>query len=172
MVEVEGVSACQRCARGQGCGAGIFNQGISPTQIACFTREPVAANQTVDIEIEEASSSWLWLVAGAYGLPLLGLLLASLITTWAMPTIGTSKPLALADTRPAQEEIEPAAIIVIKELIQTLEPGRAPLNTKDQPPVGTTMAEWKLQAAHKNQSLPSLASLLPLKNLPEARRLS
>jgi positive regulator of sigma E activity len=90
MVEVEGVSACQRCARGQGCGAGIFNQGISPTQIACFTREPVAANQTVDIEIEEAGSSWLWLVAGAYGLPLLGLLLASLITTWAMPTIGTS----------------------------------------------------------------------------------
>ena len=92
-----------------------------------------------------------------------------------MPTIGTSKPLALADTRPAQEEIEPAAITVIKEFIQTMEPGRAPLNTKDQPPVGTTMAEWKVQAAqaaHKNQSLTSLASLQPLKNLQEAGRLA
>ena len=87
-------------------------------------------------------------------------------------TIGTSKPLALSDRRPAKEEIEPAAITVIKELIQTLEPGRVPLNTKDHPPVGTTMAECKGQASHKNQSLPSLASLQPLKNLQEARRLA
>ena len=90
MVEVEGVSACQRCARGQGCGAGIFNQGISATQITCFTRESVVKNQAVDIEIEEAGSSWLWLVAGSYGLPLLGLLMASLVATWVMPTIGKS----------------------------------------------------------------------------------
>jgi len=63
LVEVEGASACQRCARGHGCGAGIFNQGISATQIACFTTQSVLANQTVDIEIEETGSGWLWLVA-------------------------------------------------------------------------------------------------------------
>jgi positive regulator of sigma E activity len=89
VVEVEGVNACQRCARGQGCGAGIFNQGIQTTRLDCFTSVPVSANQTVDIEIEEAGSSWLWLVAGAYGLPLLGLLLASLAASWIMPGLAT-----------------------------------------------------------------------------------
>lgn len=90
LVEIEGLSACQRCARGQGCGAGIFNQGIQATQLACFTSVSVAANQTVDIEIEEAGSSWLWLVAGAYGLPLLGLLLASLSASWAVQSASAS----------------------------------------------------------------------------------
>ena len=98
LVEVEGVSACQRCARGQGCGAGIFNQGTQATRLNCFTTVQVSANQTVDIEIEEAGSSWLWLVAGAYGLPLLGLLLASLAASWTMPGAATflmfSEPLA------------------------------------------------------------------------------
>jgi positive regulator of sigma E activity len=91
VVEVQGVSACQRCARGQGCGAGIFNQGIQATRLHCFTRVPVLANQTVDIEIEEAGSSWLWLVAGAYGLPLLGLLLASFAASWIMPGLARSQ---------------------------------------------------------------------------------
>ncbi len=77
-VEVDSISACQRCANGQGCGAGIFNQGISAAQIDCYTPLSVAANQHVDIEIDDGGSTWLWLVAGAYGLPLLGFVSASL----------------------------------------------------------------------------------------------
>lgn len=91
-VEVQGVSACQRCAKGQGCGAGIFNHGVSASQVSCFTSEPVLANQTVDIEIQEAGSNWLWLVAGAYGLPLLGLLLGSLSANWVMTHLSPSLP--------------------------------------------------------------------------------
>lgn len=94
LVEVEGVSACRRCALGQGCGAGIFNQGIQSTRIACFTEMPVSANQAVDIEIQESGASWLWLVAGAYGLPLLGLLLASLAANWAFTDHSGALPLA------------------------------------------------------------------------------
>jgi len=90
LVEVEGVSACMRCARGRGCGAGIFNHGLKATRLTCFTSEWVFANQTVDIEIEESGSCWLWLVAGAYGLPLSGMLVASLVASWAMPTLATS----------------------------------------------------------------------------------
>ena len=94
LVEVQGVSACQRCAKGQGCGAGIFNHGIKATHIACFTNVSVLANQSVDIEIEEAGASWLWLVVGAYGLPLLGLLSASIAASVAMPSLVTIWPAA------------------------------------------------------------------------------
>ena len=90
LVEVDGVSACQRCARGNGCGAGIFNHGVQASRLACFTSEWVSADQRVEIEIEEADSSWLWLVAGAYGLPLLGMLLASVVANWILPTLATS----------------------------------------------------------------------------------
>lgn len=79
-VEVDGVSACQRCEKGQGCGAGIFNQGVRAAQIECFTPIAVSANQHVEIEIEDSGSQWLWLVAGAYGLPLIGFVGASLVT--------------------------------------------------------------------------------------------
>lgn len=93
MVEVEGVSACQRCAQGQGCGAGIFAQGIQPSQLSCFTSVRLSASQSVDIEIEEADSSWLWLVVGAYGLPLMGVLVASLTANWAAPILSGSRVL-------------------------------------------------------------------------------
>lgn len=96
LVEVSGASACQRCASGQGCGAGIFNQGVQSTQLVCFTSVKVSANQIVDIEIEGTDSSWLWLVAGAYGLPLLGVLLASLVANWAAPALITMRGLDTA----------------------------------------------------------------------------
>lgn len=80
LVEIEGVSACQRCANGQGCGAGIFNHGIQAAQIECQTPISLSENQQVEIEIDDSGSQWLWLVAGAYGLPLLGFLGLSLLT--------------------------------------------------------------------------------------------
>lgn len=80
LVELEGVSACQRCANGQGCGAGIFNQGIQAAQIECLSPVALSENQQVEIDIDDSGSHWLWLVAGAYGLPLIGLLGVSLLT--------------------------------------------------------------------------------------------
>ncbi|MFK8077968.1 MAG: SoxR reducing system RseC family protein [Granulosicoccus sp.] len=80
LVEVEGVSACQRCAKGQGCGAGIFNHGIQAARIECHTPISLSENQQVEIEIDDSGSQWLWLVAGAYGLPLLGMFGFSLLT--------------------------------------------------------------------------------------------
>lgn len=84
-VEVEGLSGCQRCANGQGCGAGVFAHGTRSIQLECATTERVALNQQVIIEVDDAGSHWLWLVAGAYGLPTLGLLAATLAATYLLP---------------------------------------------------------------------------------------
>lgn len=88
---VESVSACQRCAKGQGCGAGIFNQGQRPVQLKCYTGESVRQGQQVVIERDSEDSGWLWLVAGAYGLPTVGLIGASLLA-WALVTLVNSSP--------------------------------------------------------------------------------
>ena len=84
-VALEGVSACQRCARGEGCGAGLFNQQGQPVHVDCQTPLTVLAEQSVIIEHEDGDASWLWAVAGAYGLPTLGLLLACLLATLLLP---------------------------------------------------------------------------------------
>ena len=84
-VAIDGVSACQRCANGEGCGAGLFNQGIQSVQLECRTVQAVRAQQTVMVEHDDADSGWLWVVAGAYGLPTLGLLIACLLAEWFLP---------------------------------------------------------------------------------------
>ncbi len=77
-VELEGVSACQRCASGRGCGSGLLDRTSGKSILSCYTSEPVKSDQRVLIEFDDQSTSWLWLVAGSYGLPLLGMLGASL----------------------------------------------------------------------------------------------
>lgn len=84
-VAIDGVSACQRCANGKGCGAGLFNQGIQVVQLECRTEQALQARQSVVIEHDDADSGWLWVVAGAYGLPTLGLLAACLLAEWFLP---------------------------------------------------------------------------------------
>lgn len=84
-VEVEGISGCHRCAKGQGCGAGVFAHSTRSIHIQCKTSQQVEENQQVTIEIDESGSRWLWLVAGAYGLPTLGLIGATLLATLFLP---------------------------------------------------------------------------------------
>lgn len=75
-VEIQSASQCARCARGQGCGAGIFNQGVAAVQLSCLSDCVVRAGDEVVVEFEDDESShWLYLVMVAYGLPTAGLLL-------------------------------------------------------------------------------------------------
>lgn len=87
VVQLDNVSQCLRCSRGQGCGAGISGsfessgpRGVQ-LQARITTRLPLSAGQKVLIDIDEHGSGWLWSVFGAYGLPLTGLLLATGLAT-------------------------------------------------------------------------------------------
>lgn len=75
-VELNNLSSCSRCARGGGCGAAVLGAADQPLRIACRTSLPLHAGQRVTVAHDEGDSSWLWLVSGAYGLPLLGMLIA------------------------------------------------------------------------------------------------
>ncbi|NND91461.1 MAG: SoxR reducing system RseC family protein [Granulosicoccus sp.] len=83
-VELRNVSACARCSRGQGCGAGLFGQGGVPLRLTCVSEHDVLAEDPVVVEFDDGDAGWLWLVAGAYGLPLLGMLLTTLSTQAAL----------------------------------------------------------------------------------------
>lgn len=95
-VEIPSASQCARCQRGQGCGAGIFNQGVAAVTLSCVSRQAVQAGDKVVVEFEDDERShWLWLVMGAYGLPTAGLLLAAVsaglaLQHWAPPAIQQS----------------------------------------------------------------------------------
>ncbi len=84
-VEIIGPSGCARCARGQGCGAGIFNQGMAPVRLICLSEYPVNAGEELVVEFDDGGAHWLWLVCGAYGLPLAGLMAATVITSFYLP---------------------------------------------------------------------------------------
>jgi len=89
-VSLDGVSACQRCANGQGCGAGLFNQGSRPVQFECYTSDAVLAEQAVVVEHEDGGSGWLWMVGGAYGLPTVSMLAACLLADAFLPGSSSS----------------------------------------------------------------------------------
>lgn len=80
-VEIEGIRACQRCARGQGCGSAILDLQSSALHLLCQSDVPVRESQRVTVYINEQDSRWLWFVAGAYGLPLSGLLAGAMLGT-------------------------------------------------------------------------------------------
>lgn len=79
LVEIDNVAACQRCARGQGCGTNIFRQSGKAIQLYCRSDLDVIKDQQVTVEFDEGDSRWLWLIAAAYGLPLIGMITAAAI---------------------------------------------------------------------------------------------
>lgn len=87
VVELDPVSQCLRCSRGQGCGAAIAGAfGVAGEQGVRLTIQQAdsarfKAQQKVLVEIDEQGSGWLMAVFGAYGLPLAGLLMASALAT-------------------------------------------------------------------------------------------
>lgn len=78
LVELDPAASCQRCARGEGCGAGLLASRSRPVQLVVNDHLGAMAGQRVLIE-GGSDSHWLWVVAGAYGLPTLGLLLGAVM---------------------------------------------------------------------------------------------
>ncbi|MGQ7846280.1 SoxR reducing system RseC family protein [Granulosicoccus sp. 3-233] len=96
-VQIHAPSQCMRCARGQGCGAGIFNQGVAAVQLSCLSERAVEAGDEVLVEFEGAeNANWLRLVLGAYGLPTGGLLLAIVTSSLALERALPAASLSLA----------------------------------------------------------------------------
>ncbi len=93
-VEINSQSGCARCARGQGCGAGIFSRGMAPVRLSCLSEHPVNAGEQLVIEFDEGGAHWLWLVCGAYGLPTAGLIAATVITSFYLPGDGISQAIS------------------------------------------------------------------------------
>jgi len=110
-VEVEGIGGCQRCAKGRGCGAGVFGQSAQSIRIECKTSAQLRQDQQVVIEVDDSGSSWLWLVAAAYGLPTLGLIAATLIATLFL----SSGPWSVGDV-PSTAQSWREALIVLAAL--------------------------------------------------------
>lgn len=95
-VRIQPFSQCARCARGQGCGAGIFNQGVEAVELSCLSEAAVQAGDEVLIEFaDDESSDWLRLVMGAYGLPTAGLLVmimaSNLVLQHGLPAASLSQ---------------------------------------------------------------------------------
>lgn len=84
-VQLTRPSGCARCARGQGCGAGVFNQNMAAVQLSCHTARSVSVGEELVVELEDTGAHWLWLVCGAYGLPLAGLMAATFIMSLNLP---------------------------------------------------------------------------------------
>lgn len=79
LVEFDGISQCQRCRTGKGCGAVLADSGHSGVRMRIATTPDlvISDGSPVLVEIDEQGSGWLWPVFGAYGLPLAGMLLAT-----------------------------------------------------------------------------------------------
>ncbi|MBX2879969.1 MAG: SoxR reducing system RseC family protein [Granulosicoccus sp.] len=88
-VEIDGTSSCARCARGDGCGQVFYDQRRARIQLLCRTVLPVKPSQRVTVVIDDANGRWLWLVAGAYGLPLAGLLAGAALGAPLASALGT-----------------------------------------------------------------------------------
>lgn len=78
-VELSGISACKRCEKGVGCGVGVFSYGSRAVQLDCLATVKVHRGERVEVELDTGDSSWLWLVAGAFGLPTVGVLAGGLL---------------------------------------------------------------------------------------------
>lgn len=78
LVELHPASSCQRCARGEGCGAGLLASASQPVQLVVHDRLGAKVGQWVQIE-GSSDPNWLRVVASAYGLPTLGLLSGAIL---------------------------------------------------------------------------------------------
>lgn len=65
----------------------MLGESAQAPQIECRTSVRLRAGQKVTVTHDEGDSSWLWLVSGAYGLPLLGMLLAAIAAHLALTLV-------------------------------------------------------------------------------------
>lgn len=103
LLEFDRLSQCQRCQRGAGCGSAQFTTsttsvyGESALRLWLRTEnlERYSIGQAVVVSTQETDSGWLGLVLVSFALPLSGMILATLIATWATTasdmTIGSAE---------------------------------------------------------------------------------
>lgn len=118
-VEIEPMSQCLRCDRGEGCGAAnlallstykgthsLTRLGAcKPTKLQLFVNieqgasVKVGQQLVIDIDDEQSGSTWLWAVFGAYGLPLAGMMIATGVASALWGTGGADPASSLAELR-------------------------------------------------------------------------
>ncbi len=97
IIRIEPASQCSRCAKGQGCGAGIFNQGAAGIELTCSSEQAITAGDEVVVEFDDdAHAGWLWLIFGAYGLPTLGLVTTIMASSLVLDDLWPSSSMSLA----------------------------------------------------------------------------
>lgn len=89
-VEVETVDFCARCAKGKGCGAGLFGNSRGPRQFEAPVLGPMKLQAGDEVLIELAPDSVLRAASIVYGAPLVGMLIAGGISYLAHMTDGQS----------------------------------------------------------------------------------
>lgn len=54
-------------------------------QLRCLSELAVSVGDDVIVEFDDGDSRWVWLLAGAYGLPTVGLVLATMVAALLLP---------------------------------------------------------------------------------------
>lgn len=102
LLEFDRLSQCQRCQRGAGCGSALFTTSTTSANGESALRlwlradnlERFSIGQAVVVSTEKTDSGWLGLVLVSFSLPLSGMILATLIATWATTAFDMSIGLA------------------------------------------------------------------------------
>ncbi len=94
-VELEPQSGCGACTGTSGCGVRLLPTNPQKMTLVCHNASgvPLAAGDHVQVEVSEPDFAWLMLVARAYGLPTLGMLLGAMVGEFAaraLPATGFS----------------------------------------------------------------------------------
>lgn len=79
IVEVEATVACQRCAEGKGCGAGLLGGTAKDRQVNAMLVDGLQVRQGDQVSLDLAPRNLLHAAATVYGLPLLAAIVAALI---------------------------------------------------------------------------------------------
>lgn len=100
-MEIDPVSQCQRCQKGNGCGLGlpasrqsVFTQWIRLNK-STDNPEHYLIGQSITVHTDAEDSGWLRLVTISFALATFGMIFATLIATWI--TTGFSTPVGSAD---------------------------------------------------------------------------
>jgi len=79
VVEVDAGIACERCASGRGCGAGLFAGSVSSTRIEAIVPQGMSIGQGDRVSIDLAPRNLLLAAVIVYGWPLAGAATGALV---------------------------------------------------------------------------------------------
>ncbi len=82
LVALDPHSHCGQCSKSGSCGISFSTEPHKTPQIVCDNPLQAKLNDQVELQISEPSSRWVLIVAIAYGVPTLGLLLGAMLGSW------------------------------------------------------------------------------------------